>query len=64
MTNVRLMQGNEACAAGALAAGVRFFGGYPITPSTEIAEFMARNLLQNFIKLQIKENGFCAFMSK
>ena len=44
MTNIRLMQGNEACAAGALAAGVRFFGGYPITPSTEIAEFMARNL--------------------
>lgn len=35
------MQGNEACAEGALAAGVRFFGGYPITPSTEIAESMA-----------------------
>lgn len=39
--NARLMQGNEACAEGALAAGVRFFGGYPITPSTEIAESMA-----------------------
>ncbi len=35
------MQGNEACAEGAIAAGVRFFGGYPITPSTEIAEQMA-----------------------
>lgn len=44
MKNVRLMQGNEACAEGALAAGVRFFGGYPITPSTEIAESMARLL--------------------
>lgn len=38
------MQGNEACAEGALAAGVRFFGGYPITPSTEIAESMAQML--------------------
>jgi 2-oxoglutarate ferredoxin oxidoreductase subunit alpha len=41
---VKLMQGNEACARGALAAGCRFFGGYPITPSTEIAEFLAREL--------------------
>ncbi|NYT05820.1 MAG: 2-oxoacid:acceptor oxidoreductase subunit alpha [Methanomicrobiales archaeon] len=38
------MQGNTACAEGALAAGCRFFGGYPITPSTEIAEHMARRL--------------------
>jgi 2-oxoglutarate ferredoxin oxidoreductase subunit alpha len=44
MTQPKLMQGNEACAQGALAAGVRFFGGYPITPSTEIAEQMARDL--------------------
>ncbi len=38
------MQGNTACAEGAIAAGCRFFGGYPITPSTEIAEHMARRL--------------------
>lgn len=44
MTSMKLMQGNEACAAGAIAAGVRFFGGYPITPSTEIAETMAKVL--------------------
>ena len=31
------MQGNEACAAGAIAAGCRFFAGYPITPASEIA---------------------------
>lgn len=42
--SARLMQGNEAVAEGALAAGVRFFGGYPITPSTEIAEGMAKLL--------------------
>lgn len=43
-TKPRLMQGNEACAEGALAAGVRFFAGYPITPSTEIAEILAERL--------------------
>ncbi len=42
--SARLLQGNEACALGALAAGCRFYGGYPITPSTEIAEIMAREL--------------------
>ncbi|WP_332449701.1 2-oxoacid:acceptor oxidoreductase subunit alpha [Methanoculleus sp.] len=44
MSRVEFMQGNAACAEGALAAGCRFFGGYPITPSTEIAETMARRL--------------------
>jgi 2-oxoglutarate ferredoxin oxidoreductase subunit alpha len=38
------MQGNTACAEGALAAGCRFFAGYPITPSTEVAEHMALKL--------------------
>lgn len=40
-SEVRLIQGNEACAEAAIAAGVRFFAGYPITPSSEIAEHMA-----------------------
>lgn len=39
-----LMSGNEAVAYGALAAGARFYAGYPITPSTEIAEVMAEEL--------------------
>ena len=43
-TRARLMQGNEAVAEGAIAAGVTFFAGYPITPSTEIAEQMAKQL--------------------
>lgn len=38
------MHGDHACAEGAIAAGCRFFGGYPITPSTEIAERLARRL--------------------
>lgn len=41
---VKLMQGNEACAEGAIAAGVRFYAGYPITPSNEIANVMSRRL--------------------
>jgi 2-oxoglutarate ferredoxin oxidoreductase subunit alpha len=49
------MQGNEAVAEGALAAGVRFFAGYPITPSSEIAEVMARRMPQvggTFIQME------------
>lgn len=38
------LNGNVACAEGALAAGCRFFAGYPITPSTEVAERMAVRL--------------------
>ena len=41
---IRVMSGNEACAHGALAAGLRFFAGYPITPSSEIAEELAVRL--------------------
>lgn len=41
---IRLMQGNEACVEGALAAGMKFYAGYPITPSTEIAEICAQKL--------------------
>lgn len=51
----RLMQGDEACAEGALAAGCRFFAGYPITPATEIAEILARRLPQaggKFIQME------------
>jgi 2-oxoglutarate ferredoxin oxidoreductase subunit alpha len=44
MNNLKLMQGNEACLEGALAAGMRFFAGYPITPSTEIAEQASQRL--------------------
>jgi len=39
-----LLQGNAAVALGALDAGVQFFGGYPITPSTEIAEILSEEL--------------------
>ena len=41
---MKLIQGNEACALGAMRAGCRFFAGYPITPATEIMEWMARLL--------------------
>ncbi|MCG2828299.1 2-oxoacid:acceptor oxidoreductase subunit alpha [Methanothermobacter sp. K4] len=41
MTEEYFIQGNDACARGAISAGCRFFAGYPITPSTEIAEEIA-----------------------
>ena len=44
LTGNHFMNGDHACAEGAIAAGCRFFGGYPITPSTEIAERLARRL--------------------
>lgn len=40
------MNGDEACAEGAISAGCRFFAGYPITPATEVAERMSRRLPQ------------------
>lgn len=43
-TQRQSLQGNQACALGAIAAGCRLFAGYPITPSSEIAERMAREL--------------------
>ena len=44
MTRKVLMQGNEAVVEGAIKGGMRFFAGYPITPSTEIAEMAALKL--------------------
>ena len=44
LTGMHFMNGDEACCEGALAAGCRFFAGYPITPATEIAESMSRRL--------------------
>ncbi len=39
-----LMKGNEAIAESALRAGCRFYAGYPITPQSEILEYMAKNM--------------------
>jgi len=44
LTGEHFLGGNEACAEGAIAAGCRFFAGYPITPSTEVAEHLAERL--------------------
>ena len=54
-TKVCLLQGNEACALGAIDAGARFYAGYPITPATEVAEEMSRLLPQcggNFLQME------------
>ena len=46
LTGRHFMHGDDACAEGAIAAGCSFFGGYPITPSTEVAELMSYRLPQ------------------
>jgi 2-oxoglutarate ferredoxin oxidoreductase subunit alpha len=51
----QLMQGNEACSEGAIAAGCRFYAGYPITPASEIAERMSYRMPQvdgTFIQME------------
>ena len=61
--NVAFWQGNTAMAHGALAAGCDFFGGYPITPSTEIAEVMAEELPKkggHFIQMEDEIGGIAA----
>lgn len=60
---IKLMQGNEACVEGALKAGMTFFAGYPITPSTEIAELSAQKLPQiggKFIQMEDEIAGISA----
>jgi 2-oxoglutarate ferredoxin oxidoreductase subunit alpha len=62
---LELLSGNEACAIGAIRAGVRFFGGYPITPSTEIAEIMAEEqpkLGGVFIQMEDEIASICAII--
>ncbi|MGB4440784.1 MAG: 3-methyl-2-oxobutanoate dehydrogenase subunit beta, partial [Coriobacteriia bacterium] len=44
MTEKVLMKGNEALAEAAIRAGCRFFFGYPITPQTELAAYMAKRM--------------------
>ncbi|MFO7676172.1 MAG: 2-oxoacid:acceptor oxidoreductase subunit alpha [bacterium] len=58
----QLLSGNEACAIGALRTGVRFFAGYPITPSTEIAEYLARELPRlggTFVQMEDEIGSIC-----
>ena len=59
----QLLQGNEAVVEGAIAAGMRFYAGYPITPSTEIAERSAVRLPQvggKFIQMEDEIGGIAA----
>ena len=63
MPQIEFWQGNMALAQGALAAGCRFFGGYPITPSTEIAEVCAEELPKlggKFIQMEDEIAGIAA----
>lgn len=64
-TNLKFVQGNEACVEAALYAGLEFFAGYPITPSTEIAEHLAVRLPQiggRFIQMEDEIGSICAII--
>jgi 2-oxoglutarate/2-oxoacid ferredoxin oxidoreductase subunit alpha len=63
--NVKFVQGNEACVEAALYAGLEFFAGYPITPSTEIAEHLAARLPASggaFIQMEDEIASMCAII--
>ncbi len=62
---IKFVQGNEACVEGALYSGCNFFAGYPITPSTEIAELLAARLPQRggkFIQMEDEIASMCAII--
>ena len=62
---IKFIQGNEACVEGALYAGLDFFAGYPITPSTEIAEHLSSRLPQKggkFIQMEDEIASMCAIL--
>lgn len=62
---IKFVQGNEACVEGALYAGLNFFAGYPITPSTEIAELLSYRLPQKggkFIQMEDEIASMCAII--
>jgi len=62
---VAFLQGNEAAAQGALYAGCNFFGGYPITPSTEVAEVMSVELPKiggKFIQMEDEIGAMAAIL--
>lgn len=63
--NIRFVQGNEACVEGALYAGLNFYAGYPITPSTEIAEILSGQLPRRggkFIQMEDEIASMCAII--
>jgi 2-oxoglutarate ferredoxin oxidoreductase subunit alpha len=62
---VKFVQGNEACVEGALYAQLDFFAGYPITPSTEVAEHLSKRLPQKggkFIQMEDEIASMCAII--
>lgn len=63
--DVRFLQGNEAIAEGALYAGLQFYAGYPITPSTEVAEVLSERLPKiggKFIQMEDEIASMCAII--
>jgi 2-oxoglutarate ferredoxin oxidoreductase subunit alpha len=64
-SNVRFIQGNEAIVEGALYAGLQFYAGYPITPSTEVAEILSERLPKvdgTFVQMEDEISSMCAII--
>ncbi len=62
---LKFIQGNEVCVEAALYAGLDFFAGYPITPSSEILEHLARRLPMkggSFLQMEDEISSMCAIV--
>jgi 2-oxoglutarate ferredoxin oxidoreductase subunit alpha len=63
--NIKFVQGNEAVVEASLYAGLNFFAGYPITPSSEVAELLAKRLPETggkFIQMEDEIASLCAII--
>lgn len=63
--NIKFLQGNEACVEAAMYAGLNFYAGYPITPSSEVAELLALKLPKaggKFIQMEDEIGSMCAII--
>ena len=62
---LKFIQGNEVCVEGALYSGLGFFAGYPITPSSEILEYLSRRLPErggSFVQMEDEIASMCAII--
>jgi 2-oxoglutarate ferredoxin oxidoreductase subunit alpha len=63
--NIKFVQGNEAVVEASLYAGLNFYAGYPITPSSEVAELLAKRLPETggkFIQMEDEIASLCAII--
>ncbi|MBD3175211.1 MAG: 2-oxoacid:acceptor oxidoreductase subunit alpha, partial [Armatimonadia bacterium] len=62
MPRKRLMQGNQAVAEGAIDAGMEFFGGYPITPASEVLQYLVKRNEIRAVQFEDEISSICSIL--